>query len=227
MPSPVGGSHARGRNATSRGSDLVRLGLITDVHEDVSRLRWALSRLQTERLDRVLCLGDVCEDGSRIEETCAMLSQARVECIWGNHDIGLCTGDPAFLRARFDPAVVDFMHAHMPSLTLEDCYFAHIEPALDPRAFDDLWLEPEGAGTEQWARRNLEARPARLAFMGHLHRWILAVDGIPVDWDGDTYIVPPESRALVTLGALCNGWCATFDTDAGVLQRIRQPSEER
>lgn len=205
----------------------MRLGLITDVHEDVSRLRWALSRLQTERPDRVLCLGDVCEDGSRIEETCAALSQARVECLWGNHDIGLCTGDPAFLRERFNLAVVDFMQAHSPSLTLEDCYFAHIEPALDPRAFEDLWLEPDGAGSEPWVRRNLEASLARLTFMGHLHRWILAVDGARVAWEGDTYIIHPESRALVALGAVCDGWCATFDSDTGTLRRYRQPSEEK
>ena len=78
----------------------MRIGLITDVHEDVPALEWALALLAREGVGRIMCLGDVCEDGRRITETCERLAMAGALCVWGNHDYGLCTSPAEQLKPR-------------------------------------------------------------------------------------------------------------------------------
>ena len=56
----------------------MKLGLITDIHEEVEFLRTALARFRHERVDQVVVIGDVFETGERIEETCHLLSEAKV-----------------------------------------------------------------------------------------------------------------------------------------------------
>ncbi len=117
----------------------MRVGIITDIHEDTDGLRRALSSLRRAGAERIVSLGDVCEDGERIVETRQLLEEAGVQGVGGNHDFGLCTSPIERLERDFDQRMLGTMRAMVPSLVLEDCRFAHIEPGLDPNDFGDLW----------------------------------------------------------------------------------------
>ena len=79
----------------------MKLGLITDIHEQVELLRTALDRFRHEHVDQVVVIGDVFEIGERIEKTCRLLAEAKAVGVWGNHDYGLCSNPSEQIRSRF------------------------------------------------------------------------------------------------------------------------------
>jgi len=196
----------------------MRIGLITDVHEDVPALEWALALLAREGVDRIMCLGDVCEDGRRITETCECLAMAGALCVWGNHDYGLCTSPAEQLKASFDERTIAFMQSMTAEQIVEDCAFRHIEPCLDPYDLADLWHLPDDFETADRLASNWAAARVRRTFMGHLHRWFAASERGPIQWAGDRPLQTAGlDRCLVVIDAVRNGQCASLDTVSGEL----------
>lgn len=68
----------------------MRLGLIGDVHAEDDLLKTAIDRLTKEdKVDRILCTGDVVDghgDGKAVDRSCALLREANVLVVRGNHD---------------------------------------------------------------------------------------------------------------------------------------------
>jgi predicted phosphodiesterase len=64
----------------------MRLGLIGDVHAEDERLRVALSALAAERVDRILCSGDIVDGPGDVDRTCALLKAHQVVTVRGAHD---------------------------------------------------------------------------------------------------------------------------------------------
>ena len=54
----------------------MKLGLITDIHEQVEHLKTAIDRFQAECVNQIVVIGDVFEMGERIEETCRLSAEA-------------------------------------------------------------------------------------------------------------------------------------------------------
>jgi len=195
----------------------MKLGLITDIHEQVEYLKLALARFKQERVDKIVMIGDVIETGQRLEETCRLLLEANVAGVWGNHDYGLCVDPPLELQKKFSPAVFEFMRRLRPSLTIDDCYFSHVEPWLNPESLFDLWYYdgPPDEHGKLW--RIFNAVPQRLMFAGHFHKWLLASPEEIIDWHGDRPVKLDQGRYFTVIGALCDGYHATFDTKTSEL----------
>jgi hypothetical protein len=190
----------------------MKLGLITDVHEHVSHLQSALATFRREGVDQIVMIGDVFHGGDHFEETCALLTEANANGVWGNHDHWVSNKSPEDNRERWGSTIVDYMTSLHPSLEVDGCFFAHIEPWLDPTRMEDLWHFEGTLDEHGKLARIFDAVPNRLMFMGHYHRWVLArPDGI-VDWKGDSPIRLDDDRYFVVVGALCDGDFATFDT---------------
>lgn len=68
-----------------------RIGVIGDVHAEHDRLARALDWLTGQRLDAVLCTGDVADGAGCIDRSCALLREAGVLTVAGNHDRWLLT----------------------------------------------------------------------------------------------------------------------------------------
>lgn len=191
----------------------MKLGLISDVHEHVVYLDRALDGLAAAGVDRIVVLGDLFETGREIEATCRLLEKAGAVGVWGNHDFGLCCDPSAELRARYSPAVIDFMSTLRPRWECDDCQFAHIEPWLDPCDLADLWyFEGPPCGPEALARI-FSATSHRFLFAGHYHRWLLATPESLCDWNGREPVRLWGPRYFIVIGALCAGNYATFDTE--------------
>ncbi|MDB4935180.1 MAG: hypothetical protein JWP87_2152 [Labilithrix sp.] len=64
----------------------MRLGLIGDVHAEDERLRVAIAALTAEKVDRILCCGDLVDGHGDVDRTCTTLALHRVTTVRGNHD---------------------------------------------------------------------------------------------------------------------------------------------
>lgn len=101
----------------------MRLGLIGDVHAEDERLAAALEVFAAERVERVLCTGDIVDGHGDIDRTCALLASAGVLTVRGNHDRWIRddtmrTLPHAHRRADLAPASLAFITALPTTLTV-------------------------------------------------------------------------------------------------------------
>jgi hypothetical protein len=61
----------------------MRIGILADVHENLSHLRWAIDVLSEQRSDRLVFLGDLFELGHQLKETVDLLAKAGAIGVWG------------------------------------------------------------------------------------------------------------------------------------------------
>lgn len=196
----------------------MRIGILADIHEHVEELRKCLAVLQEARVDRLVTLGDVCHAGERIEETVALLEEAGVVGVWGNHDVGLAWEPEAAVRKTYSERVLNFMTSLHPRLVLEGCHFSHVEAWLDPHKIEDLWWFDGPPDTAEKVVRSFNAVQDRILFLGHFHRWLLATPQEVLPWRGEGPIrLEPNQRYLIVVHAVWDGRCALFDTTTGEL----------
>lgn len=195
----------------------MKLGLITDIHEHVDNLRDSLRWLRNDGVDQIVMIGDVYELGHRIQATCELLSAEGVIGVWGNHDMGLCVNVPEDQKVKLGSTVIRYMESLKPRLIIEDCYFAHIEPWLDPNKPEDLWFFEGPPQTAERRQQIFGAQPQRVFFAGHYHRWMIVTPDVTHPWDGTNPICLKDGRYFVVIDALMKGTFATYDTTTGWL----------
>lgn len=64
----------------------MRLGLIGDVHAEDELLVRALAALRDQRVDRVLCTGNLVDGRGDVDRACRLLAEADALVVRGNHD---------------------------------------------------------------------------------------------------------------------------------------------
>ncbi len=64
----------------------MRLGIISDIHADITALNAALALLVAKGADKIVCLGDVVEKGPDDDACAATLHRWLIPCVRGNHD---------------------------------------------------------------------------------------------------------------------------------------------
>jgi predicted phosphodiesterase len=198
-------------------ASIMKLGLLTDIHEDLKHLQIALNRFEQQQVDQIVVLGDLVCMNEELEQTCRLLKQAGVIGVWGNHDLGLCHQPDEDVRGRYPPIVLDFMASLKPRLQIGDCHFSHVEPWLNP--MDPLEINYyEGPPDEPHKlARIFNAVPARWMFAGHYHRWLLVTPERIESWSGIGRLRLHQDRCFVVIGAICDGRFAIFDTDSAEL----------
>ena len=192
----------------------MRLGILADIHEDVPKLTLALRHCRREGVQQIVLLGDIFDTGKRLRETVALLAGAKAVGVWGNHDLGLCHEPEDRVRERYAGPALDFMGTLLPRLELEGCLFTHGLPCWD--ATDPVvYYLGEGPETEGGQASSFGASAHAVLFTGHFHRWLAATPQGRLGWDGSSPItLPPEQRHLIVVAAVCDGWCAVYDTDS-------------
>lgn len=79
-----------------------RLGVLGDVHANLAALTSALQFLRAEGVDRVLSVGDVVDGPGDVDRVVAMLREADVCAVRGNHERWLLTDQLRTLRHATD-----------------------------------------------------------------------------------------------------------------------------
>jgi len=197
----------------------MKIGILADIHEHRDELRWALAVLQDQGADRLVFVGDVFEMNTDLDGTVELLDDAGVIGVWGNHDFGLCGGNPKEEnRLRYTERVLNFMAGLEPRLEVEGCLFTHVEPWLDPNKIEDLWYFEGPPKTPEQAARIFAAVSHRVMFVGHYHRWLLITPEGDQPWEGaEPIVLDDRSRFLVVINAVCEGKCALYDTETNRL----------
>jgi hypothetical protein len=196
----------------------MQLGLLADIHEDVERLAAAIARCRQERADRLLTLGDIFETGRRFALTVERLRQADVAGVWGNHELGLYVGRGDSVYSLFDWTTLEYMHRLQPRMEIQGVLLSHVLPCLNPTDVDQPWYVEGAPETPEAIHRNFAAFPHRRIFVGHFHRWLAVTPDGPLSWSGAGPIrFNPDQRYLVVIAAVCDGWCAIYDTDTDTL----------
>lgn len=205
----------------------MRIGLVTDIHNDADSLSRALAVLEARGIDVLVTLGDTCDvflpDGG-IVEVATMLRERGAVGVWGNHDFVLCRNvNDRYLTRYARSPVLDFMAGRSPTLIVEDCHFSHLEPLGDPHDVDYLWsLKDKPFDFMDMASLSFAAVDQRLLFIGHYHRWWAGTSEGALDWAGDqTLELAAGQRYFVVVGPVVGGCCGWLDTDADVLLPLR------
>ncbi len=202
----------------------MRIGILTDIHDDADRLAAALARMAQQRVEQIVVLGDTltCMGDADIGRVVRLLREADAIGVWGNHDSGLCYDVSDEVRCRVDPAVLDFMSTLQPHLELDDCFFSHVEPWLNPWDVSQLWYYDGPPDAAEKAIRSFAAVPNRFLFLGHFHRWLLMTPSGQVSWSGAEPIrLGDWDRCLVVIAPVFEGYCAVFDTNRTELLPLR------
>ncbi len=208
----------------------MRIGIVTDIHDQVKILADVLAALKAEAVDAIVTLGDNTDlfgKWNKADEVADLLRGAGAVGVWGNHDFGLCRNVPEETRFRFLRRTLDYFETLQPRLELGGCHFSHIEPFLDPERTDDLWTFEGRPEDEERTAKSFAAIPHRAAFLGHFHRWLALSDAGRVEWNGSAPLhFEPDKRYLVVVAPLFNGEFAVLDTDRGIIEPRRLPRRE-
>jgi predicted phosphodiesterase len=200
----------------------MRIGIITDIHDEVEKLSPVLTALRVDGVDAIVSLGDTTDlfgKWNRADEVATLLAEAGVVGVWGNHDHGLCRPDPEFDRGRFRHGTLDYFASVEPTRELAGCHFSHVEPFLDATQAENLWTFEERPEEPDRLAKTFAATSHRVAFIGHFHRWLACTEQGKLEWDG-TSPLPFEAarRYLVVVGPLFHGAFAVVDTDRWILE---------
>ena len=199
----------------------MKLGLITDIHENVPALDAALQVCRRSKVDQIIVIGDLFEDGRRIEETCRLLTEAQAIGVWGNHDFGLSyCPDPSDIE-NYSAVVTDLFAALKPNMGIADCHFSHCEPWQDATTLDGLWYFEGAPDRHGNLPRIFDAVPHRLIFFGHFHKWLLMQPHGLHPWDGKSPVDLSQGRYGMVVGPLCKGHFGILDTSRWLLEPMR------
>lgn len=202
----------------------MKLGLISDIHENVPALAAALRECRRSHVDQVVVLGDLFEHGHQIEETCRLLAEASAVGVWGNHDFPFCLERDSSSADRYSAIVSDFFAMLKPKLEIAGCHFSHCEPWQDATTLEGLWYF-EGTPDEHGnLDRIFNAVPHRLIFFGHFHQWLLLHPHGVDSWNGQRPVKLSEGRCATVVAPLCEGHFAILDTDRWLLTPVQVDS---
>lgn len=206
---------------------LRRLGVIGDVHAEHDLLAQALEWLHGQRIDAVLCTGDLADGGGCVERSVALLEQAEAHTVAGNHDRWLLQDrvrhvQQAHSRAALSDATLAYLAALPRHLTLRTAAGALM--LCHGVAEDDLGRVWPGNHRTQPRRSErlddlIAAGSHRLVINGHMHfRVLLDFPGLTL-CNAGTLKGP---HAGVSILDTVEGSIATYEFVAAGMERVAE-----
>jgi diadenosine tetraphosphatase ApaH/serine/threonine PP2A family protein phosphatase len=216
----------------------VRIAIISDLHANLAATEAVIHRIQLERVDRVICLGDVVGYGGSPNEVCDIVREVAELCILGNHDAavaGLMDYTNYYQAARhaldwtlftLRPDNLEWLGTRSYSVTEDERCYSHGSP-IYPEAFDYVFnLELAGAHCRFFDKMS------RVTFMGHTHLtrcWRLSESNAH-DVPAGVFHLDEASRYLVTVGSVGQprdydprACFVIYDTEEHEVKHVRVP----
>ena len=76
----------------------MKIAIISDIHGNIYSLIRALQDIDNEKVDTIVCLGDLVGYGPHPNEVIAMIKRRNILCIQGNYDKSVIDNDYTFIR---------------------------------------------------------------------------------------------------------------------------------
>jgi diadenosine tetraphosphatase ApaH/serine/threonine PP2A family protein phosphatase len=214
----------------------MRYGVFSDVHANLEALEAVLQALEGERVDRLLCAGDLVGYGADPAPCLERIRASGACAVCGNHDCAVAgklgldwfnaqARTAAEWTARQLPAAGKDYLGGLPYLW-KDNEVSVVHSALDsPKSFRYI-LDPSGAEI------SLSAQETPIAFFGHTHvpGIFLLEEGVARFRRAEQFTLEPGRRALVNVGSVGQprdgdprAAYALYDSDSGRVQIRRVP----
>jgi predicted phosphodiesterase len=139
----------------------MRIGFISDVHNDVQSLRHSLKVL--EGCDRIFHLGDIVEDGDEANDIVAILVEHDIDGVRGIHD------EMAMRTASYlSNSTIEYLTALPERLEVEGMLLVHDNP-LSKAKGEGLWHRGGYIKNEDSAQMVFEESEDKIIIVGHTH----------------------------------------------------------
>jgi predicted phosphodiesterase len=132
----------------SKTGTLRRVGVIGDVHCESETLGRVLDALETMDVESVLCVGDLVDGPGDADATLAMLEGRDVQCVAGNHERWLLTGQQRSLdhaTTKIDDASTKFLES-LPRIRRYATDHGNVMLCHGVGEDDEAWLRPDTRG---------------------------------------------------------------------------------
>jgi putative phosphoesterase len=155
-----------------RADMTTRIGLISDVHATVAPVEEALSVFERERVDMILCAGDIAGYGSELDQTVAVLVESACQAVRGNHEVWFLEDNsdrPEHSTFRFLNGLPFVLESTIEGKTL---YMVHASP---PQSYMDgiKLLDQQGeilADRKRYWTQCLSGFDRDVLVVGHTHQ---------------------------------------------------------
>ncbi|WP_170319341.1 metallophosphoesterase family protein [Polyangium spumosum] len=158
----------------------MRYAVVSDVHSNVEALSAVLAAIDAERVDAIVCLGDVVGYGANPNECARLLAAAGAKCVVGNHDrAALGLRDTAHFGRKAREAMrwtrrmlSDTSHDWLASLPLVRKVSSEVllfHAALHPTPNDELHLSSLSRLEKSLRALREGGYGARIGLFGHTH----------------------------------------------------------
>jgi len=215
------------------------LAIISDIHANIEALTTVYRWLDQNKVDEVICLGDVVGYGADPNPVCELIRQRCKVCLLGNHDaavIGAMATDyyqpPAkeaiyWTRTQLGEDNFRWLYALPFTHTREDAAYFHAAP-FKPSG----WYYVVRAQDAQHHNTSLYGRLRRWNFVGHSHLTLAyAINGKKTkDVTGEELTGKDDRKYLVNVGSvgqprdrdprLCFG---VYDPNFDTFRHVRLP----
>ena len=149
-----------------------KIGLNSDVHATTGSVQEALAVFQRQRVDRILCVGDIAGYGAELDQTVGLLIGSGCETIMGNHDLWYLD-NPSDEKAESVVAFFEKLPLWL-QVTLEGkrVYLVHASPPHS--LMEGIILLDEHAqilaDRKTWWTDELEGSEFDVLVVGHTHQ---------------------------------------------------------
>ena len=189
----------------------MRWGVVSDLHANLPAFEAALAVLERERVDGLICAGDLVGYGPHPNQTVALVQRLDAICVAGNHDLmaidrlstdhadDLARVTLAWTRDRLDRAARAYLEALPIFTTTGDVAIAH-GTLTDPSEY----VSDDGDAAAVLAALTEHAPGADVLLLGHTHqRAAYAERGgrLPLGGRGELR-PPPGERWLLNPGSV-------------------------
>ncbi|NJL93094.1 MAG: metallophosphoesterase family protein [Anaerolineae bacterium] len=156
----------------------MKLGLIADVHADVTALRRVLDLLNAAGVDRILCAGDLVGKGTENEATVKLVQANEITCIQGNHDQSAASDQAWLLESHLvkasDPRLLSleslsYLRRLPPTLRLELAGVRVMLAHGTPHSNTEYVYPRREMADRFFYMKLLEAAAADILMLGHTH----------------------------------------------------------
>ena len=215
-----------------------KIGILGDLHANLSALEAVMSLLDLEDVTAIYCVGDLVGYGPRPNEVLEFIKEREIRCVAGNHDWALLGKiDPSYFnpyalaalewtKRKMSQDNLDFL-ASLP-LRIDEPEFCIFHGTLpEPEAFNYLQSFPA-------ARSSLQDFEAPIGFCGHTHvpmNFIQKPGQKELEWHfKEDWHLQEGERAVVNVGSVgqprdenSNAPVGIYDARSGRMKLPRTP----
>ena len=76
----------------------MKVAVISDIHGNIYALMKTLEDIDEQKVDKIICLGDLVGYGPHPNEVVALIKRREIPCIKGNYDASVVDGDYTYIR---------------------------------------------------------------------------------------------------------------------------------